>query len=541
MEPYCQNHRGDNPFMEKRLVFRRPAEAPSGGAESMEEILARMEALRKRTEASQKRKKEEAESGTDKGPRYYWGDVEERPKYNQDTEAAIREAIRLEGRMSDGELTNMENAHDIISKHYMSPAFMLTMRSKEGDPEFGSEEIYKAFDDILSNPYEYHYQYDGDKKLLTIRRRSESKAPQASLVIQIGEGTESTGREDTIVEVNGHSLRNKDGRLPWQGHQEYYGEMVGNYQQLIGQYRRFMLTPALFSAKPWRSFSPEERREAIAKIRGQNTAEGRTEALTTGVAAETKKYFVHNNVTLPLRLMEMIRARDYDFETRDNPAYQALLKQEKYLKEMNELDPAEAYAKIIAILASGTQPPVLVMPDPDLPGVYNITVNGTDFFLVNEDGYMMVEDGKGNWIINPAYNFKLRSDYRKKYKDKYTDAEIAKDTSAKSQAEAEEQLKEIRQREYKRKYMQTLMEPLARASWEKISEITIGLAKDEDKENLKTKLDTLDSVADDDPNKVRARESLLNTIIAGMQDNPDIARQVAEHLEITLPEYKEPE
>lgn len=388
----------------------------------------------------------------------------ERPE-NPATYEAIKRAEQLEGLMTREQLESMQNTHEVISSHYMDPAFMLSIDALRGHPVLDSDEVYTALNTILANPYAFDYSYNAGTQITQVRKRagtSFAEVPDVSLTIKKG----------VIDEVDGKSLRGPNGNYPWDGI-DYQSRMQRykdrfDYEWSQGVYPEFY-------AGPWRTIQDET-------ARNQVYTEMQMEAFRR-VSPQMQETYLHNNVTIPLRLIQLIEARHFDFETQ-NPEFRALTSYKAHLEMLKGLSIEQAYERITQNRDQDLK--LLVVSHPSIPDAYIIGMRDhpNDTLVVHKNGYLMYENASGIWVPYPQYGAKLTQDYFEANRDRNAEALIGSDAMSQRLQAAGTEVAEISAMASLREYARPVTEAVQNANWEQIKRLAYAVGGPEQKAAL---------------------------------------------------------
>jgi aerobic-type carbon monoxide dehydrogenase small subunit (CoxS/CutS family) len=451
-----------------------------------------------------------------------------------DADQQIERALRLEGLMTKEQIHTMETAHFVISHHYMNPAFMLRAEALgDSNPKLTTEGLYKALDTVLQHPYDYNYFYDAQAKTVQVVQKSNVKrSPAVSLEINTAGGSGG----ELITKVNGVELKSSTGRLPWENID--YPEVMEEYEKTFNyQLRDMVEEPIRYPEVSWDNLaSPESAQnllDAQTRITNLRNNPDELQKIYGQMSPKLKDMFAHHHVTLPFRLIQLIKARNLDFEKND-PAVKALLDKEGFLKALKKKSTAEQYAKLTQ---DPTNMPIKVYTDKKQADVYIIKIPGpSDQELhVHKNGYIMRKNSNDYWIPHPEYKYKLREDYFEANKGKDARSVIEFEDYAEKLRENGESAKKIEELRQNDEYMRPVLEAFQKMNWKQCGELYLAFSPAEKLEKRKAMIkwftEELEFQPGFEPLLVKA---VYNELVPQIRKDRDKIRKAAQVLGVTL-------
>lgn len=444
-------------------------------------------------------------------------DLDEVVVQNPETRAIVERQLELQGLMNIEQIETMERTHDAISSHYMNPAFMLYMDSLNNDPELSSQIVYGAMNTILQHPYDFDYNYNATDKTVSIRKKVGSTLENVSLVMVIGDGT----NRDLLSEVNGKSLK-VEGRYPWEGID--YQSRMQDYKERFDYEWSQGVYPA-FYAGPWRTIQDTATRN-LAYSQMQMEAFKK-------VTPEMQELYLHNNVTIPLRFIQLVKARNFDFELND-PGFQALLENQPHLTGLNALPKTEAYSRITQNRDIDLK--LLVVTHPDIPDAYLIGMRDhpDQTLVIHKNGMLLYEDASGNWLPHPNYGVQLRRGYYTANAGRNAETLIEGEAFRTRLAAAGVEATKVTELMENRRYMAPVEIALASATWEQIKQLGILVGGEEQRAALEHYFRQWEPHRNNAVTMAPVIEAIRGPILQAMPESRQLIDQVAGILGVQL-------
>lgn len=318
------------------------------------------------------------------GPGSVTRDVEAPKTYYKESVDLARKRDILEGQMSAEELQLMEDYHQSIYQHYLSPAFGFRLK-QEGI----ANEVYGAFLKVMKTPEDFRYTMV-DEDRLEVRFR-DPETPEEGGFRLIFEGP-SKG----LVQVNNIDVRKVIENDVARPHED---SMTGQIGALM---KRF--DTAYKRGVQWDKFDRKIDQAPTEDEKDQLYLEQFFDSYRN-VPEELKEIHEYMNIDFPRHLVEMIEARGLDFELSD-PKFvdlkKSLERQGDNYQEITE-DQWKTESKL----------QVMVTPSSSQEGVYVIWTrnNYKNPLLVSKDGKIMKETSSGAYVEDANYEKILSREY----------------------------------------------------------------------------------------------------------------------------------
>jgi len=350
---YCQNYEENEFFKEKRLVFQ---EKLSPTVRDLADIRAEKSKKREaeKREAEKKReakylvelkkavevRRKEIETEENEHPNTYINDpyrvysTRDKPIdiVNPERKREIEKKLHFDKLMMPEEIERMKKTHTLISSHYINPAFMMAMDARKYDKTLSSDDVYKTFQNILKNPYEY--EYIKNKDLIEVKHRGNKN--KHSITIE--------GNNKLISEVNGESLK-VNGGYPWENI-NYIPTITTNIKKLENTFK---------NTEDWNSASDND-----------------------------KEHYIRDNITIPLRIIELIEARNNSTEC-STSAFKALQAKKADFVDINNSPRDEVFD----FFHRNNGPLTLPLVEVSNYNNYIILMIKGSFLAIDKEGYMI--------------------------------------------------------------------------------------------------------------------------------------------------------
>lgn len=299
---------------------------------------------------------------------------------HQDTVEMVHETVKLNGQISPEEVARMHAARDDIFETYINPGFMHHMQQTGRTPE-----VYDALNLVIRSRHGFEYKEGPLGRIEIVKRRPYTEANENvpddfSLVVET--------RGGYLTNLNGRDMTDETSIPPWMSAEEYNRRMPDYRERFWNEYSQHKDVKAYRHAKRTMPRGPARNRRLIELL---------VEPYEK-VSPEMQVTFKFENVDFPQHLVDLMEARNLDFEMQD-PRF-ADLRHHVALQGRTYED-----------ITKYRYPPhnrlqLLVTADPELEGVYQLHTRGNtdqEPLRVNLKGYMLNQQSDGTWEADPRY------------------------------------------------------------------------------------------------------------------------------------------
>ena len=387
-------------FIEKRLIFDRK-EKPRPSAEEAEK--GSKAVLKRLHDAVERNRKGHGVSHGEKLPGTVHTrreDTRERyrpPERHEDTVAMAQETVKLKGKMTPFEVNLMQGVHKNLHEQYMNPAFMMHLRRKGL-----ADKVYPVLDRVISRPGDFEYRSIGNNEVHIVKRRPPTKenadiSEKFLIVLKTAQGSIARVNDGT----NDMNFETASG-IEWMENKEYNEQMKHYRKRFWAEYNQKGNWTEYYRVDE--EMEDPERMERMTELMIEPYA---------NIDKAMQVIFELENITFPNRLLALIDARGLDFEKKDDPRItkmrDRMSKQGKNYEEITQKR-----------FPPDNKLQVIVIPHPDIKGAYQILLKpdpgeawDSENCIINitQEGYLLVQDGNGQWVADPRYTDYVKIDY----------------------------------------------------------------------------------------------------------------------------------
>lgn len=457
----------------------------------------------------------------------------EQERNHKDTTELVLDKVRLNGKLPSEEVNRMQAVNQNLHEQYMNPAFMHHLQQKGL-----SDKVYPALDRVISHPDHFRYSTLPDGTLQITKKTpetAENKDVDDQFLIELKTKHGSIARVRTSADPEDDIDLETKGKIDWMNNVEYNTQMANYRERFLNEYKQGMNREEYKKLK-------KKRRKYKAEGKDTTALEQRMMYLWVepyeDIDESMQKIYELENIQLPNRLLDIIGARGLPFEQTDPRIDRLRDRMTKQGKDYEEIT-KKRYRPDYKLQ-------VMVIKHPEVEDAYLIYMKPKDKnedwdaesnkISISAEGYLLMQDADGNWIVDPRYDDYIRRQY-------YVENPEAKvDLNKDEITELEKQEGRIKKRldaikEAKEKEEEN--ERIKKRNREKVE----NTLKDADLDTLKK---AAKAVTRNENHKYINKETDKGAMLEKfkkMLDNPEISedtvQRIAKALDIELEAYKE--